>query len=229
MSPCRARLSPCSPPVLIAALSAAILLVGCMSRARVEYIVHSRDAPGVDERITALTPAHWDYMDGFADRLVARGPTLSADGEQHTGSVHIVALADADAARSFVADEPYNRAGLYAEHAIVRFVNLLGRTMWERPPAPDVPQSTFVIARWPAIPAGEATIRAARDAVRARPDTWIFLGLLVTEDGGRCVGVAAAADASAHDAEVALRGVLRALQQERALAEIHRWQRGGRR
>ena len=101
--------------------------------------------------------------------------------------------------------------------------------MWGRPPAPDLQQSTFLVARWPAIAAGDATIRAARDAVRAQPDNWIFLGLLVTEDGSRCVGVAAAADTPAHDAEVALRGVLRALQQERAPAEIHRWQRGGRR
>jgi uncharacterized protein YciI len=80
-------------------LPAASTLAGCAGSvpgggregAFVDYFVYSRDAPGVDDKMTALTPAHWDYMDRFPDRLVARGPTLSADGEAHTGSLHIVA------------------------------------------------------------------------------------------------------------------------------------------
>jgi hypothetical protein len=31
----------------------------------------------------------------------------------------------------FVAEEPYHRAGLFEEHVVWRFTNLLGRTMWE--------------------------------------------------------------------------------------------------
>ena len=44
----------------------------------------------------------------------------------------------ADSARRFVADEPYNRAGLYERHSIWLFENLLGQTMWEFP-ASDEP------------------------------------------------------------------------------------------
>jgi hypothetical protein len=33
--------------------------------------------------------------------------------------------------RDFVAREPKQRAGGYAEHSVWRFENLLGRTMWE--------------------------------------------------------------------------------------------------
>ena len=70
-------------------------------------------------------------MDRFAEGMVARGPTLAADRATWTGSLHIVDLPSADAAQKFVEREPYNRAGLFEEHLIRRFDNLLGRTMWE--------------------------------------------------------------------------------------------------
>jgi uncharacterized protein YciI len=191
--------------------------------------VYSRDAPGVEARMTALTPAHWDYMDRFADRLVARGPTLSADGEAHTGSVHIVAVEDAAAARRFAAEEPYQGAGLFAETTISRFENLLGRSMWDRPRPTELRESTFVLACWPATPVDDALLRTARDAIAARPDRWVFLGLLVTDDGAGSIGLVAAADADAAAAERALRELLAALRQDQATVEVHRWERGGRR
>ena len=60
-------------------------------------------------------------MDGFADGMIARGPTLAADRATWTGSVHIVDLPSAEAAREFVEHEPYNRAGLFEQHVIRRF------------------------------------------------------------------------------------------------------------
>ena len=88
-------------------------------------------------------------MDAFADGMIARGPTLAADRETWTGSVHIVDLPSADAAREFVEREPYNRAGLFEQHVIRRFKNLLGRTMWEFPEASAEPRF-MVIAHVPA-------------------------------------------------------------------------------
>lgn len=232
----RARMSPVWRVQLLL-LPAASTVAGCAGSvpgggregAFVDYFVYSRDAPGVDDKMTALTPAHWDYMDRFADRLVARGPTLSAGGEAHTGSLHIVAVRDAGAARRFADEEPYQRAGLFAETTIKRYVNLLGRSMRDRPPAPDMRPSTFLLARWSAIPVDDRLVCIARDAIAARPDHWVFLGLLVTDDGTGCTGVAAAADADSAASERALRDVLEALRQEQAPTEVHRWQRGGRR
>ncbi len=203
---------------------------GVQGRRRVlaDYLVYGRDAPEVDERLDALAEAHWSYIDRFADRLVARGPTLSVDGEAHTGSMHIVSAEDARAARRFAEEEPYHSAGVYAETKISRYINVLGRSMWDRPPAPDLEQSTFLIAGWPAIPADERTVRAARDVAFAGSDTWVFLGLLVSDDASRCVGIAAGADLSARPAELALRRVMESLRQSGASVETHRWQRGGR-
>jgi uncharacterized protein len=84
-------------------------------------------------------------MNGFAEAMIARGPTLAADRATWTGSVHIVDLPSADAAREFVEREPYSRAGLFEQHVIRRFENLLGRTMWQSPGGSDDPRF-FVIA-----------------------------------------------------------------------------------
>ena len=85
-------------------------------------------------------------MDRFAAGMTARGPTLAADGETWTGSLHIVDLPDDAAARAFVEHEPYNRAGLFEDHFIRRFDNLAGRDMWQFPRGPEEPRF-LVIAR----------------------------------------------------------------------------------
>jgi YCII-related domain-containing protein len=97
-------------------------------------------------------------MDRFADGMIARGPTFAADRATWTGSLHIVDLPSAEAAHRFVEREPYNRAGLFEQHLIRRFNNLLGRTMWESPGGSDDPRF-LVIADAPAEP-GDPALRA---------------------------------------------------------------------
>lgn len=80
---------------------------------------------------TELAERHWSYMDRYAPQLIARGPTL--DGDTATGSVHVIDLPDAAAARAFVFDEPNYQAGVYRDVLLRRWRNLLGRTMWEFP------------------------------------------------------------------------------------------------
>jgi uncharacterized protein YciI len=118
-----------------------------------EFLIYSRAAPNAAdiEDEDALNEAHWSYMDRFADGMVARGPTLGPDRETWTGSIHIVNLPSVEAAHEFVEHEPYNRAGLFEEHLIRRFHNLLGRTMWEFPGTSDEPRF-MVIAEADATP-----------------------------------------------------------------------------
>lgn len=193
-----------------------------------DFVVHGRDAKGVEDRLTRLANAHWDYMDRFARQLVARGPTLSADGEEHTGSVHVVSLANAAEARRFADEEPYARAGVYAEVSVTRFENLLGRTMWQRPPAKEPPFTTFLIARTSSVALAPSDVQALRASIRSRPDAWVFLGLLLSDDGTQCGGAIAAADVEPEAAQRALREVLAPLGLERAQIETSRWSRGGR-
>lgn len=72
-------------------------------------------------------------MDSFVKSMIARGPTLDTRRETATGSLHVLGLSGVEAAREFVALEPNNLAGVYAEHLVWRFENLLGRSMWEFP------------------------------------------------------------------------------------------------
>jgi uncharacterized protein YciI len=199
----------------------------CLGCAALDFFVYSRDAPGAralrdDEE---LLEAHWSYMDQFARSMIARGPTLGADHVTATGSLHILGLPSIDAAREFLAQEPNNRAGVYAEHTVWRFENLLGRTMWEFSGTTDEPRF-LIIARSDSGPMTrklDPTERLSAD-LRQR---LILYGALGTLDRNQPVGVALAAQAHDKDA-------LHALLREGGLdlypkIEIHNWEFGGRR
>ncbi|ADB29404.1 YCII-related protein [Kribbella flavida DSM 17836] len=98
-----------------------------------EYFVYGRDRAGGYEIKVRLAEPHWTFMDGYADRLIARGPTLTEDSEEAetTGSLHIVELADVDAARAFAYDEPYYRAGAFESVLLYGFRRHQDRTMWD--------------------------------------------------------------------------------------------------
>lgn len=173
--------------------------------AGINFLIFSRAAAAAaDVDDDALNEAHWAYMDGLAAGMVARGPTLGADRETWTGSIHIVELPDVVAARAFVADEPYQRAGLFDHHLIRRFENRLGRTMWEFPGAPD--ESRFFVL-------ADAPVQLPRERL-------IVWGDLFTTDDGRPAGIALALQAPARAEVEALVG---------DDAEIFDWEFGGRR
>jgi uncharacterized protein YciI len=186
-----------------------------------EFLVYSRAAPGADEPDPGLTEAHWAYMDQFADGMIARGPTLAPDRETWTGSVHILALPGADAAREFVEREPYNRSGLFETHLIRRFNRLLDRTMWDFPSRSDDPRF-IVIAQAPAD-AGDHT--ATLDPTAVTPEQVIVHGELLTADHGRPAGIVVALQAPTRPSTDALFTTDR----PRLGVEIHDWEFGGRR
>ena len=95
-----------------------------------EFFCYHRDRPGSATLRDELLEQHWSYMDNYAEVMIARGPTLTADGDA-TGSVHIVDLPDPAAARAFAFDEPNYQAGVYRDVLLRRWRNMLGRTMWD--------------------------------------------------------------------------------------------------
>jgi uncharacterized protein len=121
------------------------------------FLVYSRVGPDAAalEHGPALDEEHWSYMDQFADGMIARGPTLAADRETWTGSLHVLDLPSVEAARQFVEYEPYNRAGLFDQHLIRRFNNRLGRTMWEFRGGADDPRFLVIAHGAEAPPAVE--------------------------------------------------------------------------
>src|SRR5215475_6128185 len=97
----------------------------------VEFFCYHRDLPGSAALRDELLEEHWSYMDRYQAEMIARGPTLTGDGETPTGSVHIVDLPDPAAARAFAFDEPNYQAGVYRDVLLRRWRNTLGRTMWD--------------------------------------------------------------------------------------------------
>ena len=187
--------------------------------------MYSRDAADTanlrDDQ--ALLEEHWSYMDRFAESMIARGPTLDADRETVTGSLHVLALPSVDAAREFVALEPNNRAGVYREHVVWRFENLLGRSMWEFSGQPAEPRFLIIGRSQLARPVPAETLPAE---LLAR---LILYGALTTLAGCEPAGVALALQAPDREAVVALMEDERTELGAFSEVEIHNWEFGGRR
>ena len=175
-----------------------------------------------------LTEEHWSYMDRFADRMTARGPTLAGDRETWTGSLHIVDLPGDDAAREFVEREPFNRAGLFEGHVIRRFENLLGRTMWEFPG--DSVDPRFLVLAHLHAEEGDRAWAVSRAGFTALPrECLIVHGELSTLDESAPAGVVLALQAPTLGAVEAILGKGPASLGEGVDVEIHDWEFGGRR
>ena len=160
-------------------------------------------------------------MDRFAESMIARGPTLDTDRETATGSLHVLALPGVDAAHEFVSLEPNNRAGVYDEHMVWRFENLLGRTMWEFSTQPAEPRFLIIGRSQVVRPVSTETIPAAF------LERLVLYGALTTLDGADPIGVALILQAPDRQA-------VHALLERMGLGafsdlEIHNWEFGGRR
>ncbi|MGH6657111.1 MAG: YciI family protein, partial [Actinocrinis sp.] len=46
-----------------------------------EFFCYHRDRPGSRVLREEMLEEHWSYMDRFAQRMIARGPTLADDGD----------------------------------------------------------------------------------------------------------------------------------------------------
>ncbi|MFF8846288.1 YciI family protein [Streptomyces sp. NPDC015127] len=180
-----------------------------------EFFCYHRDRPGSLPLRDELLEDHWSYMDRYGKEMIARGPTLTSDGEMPTGSVHMVDLPDPAAARAFAFDEPGYQAGVYRDVLLRRWHNMLGRTMWDFPGGRTGGSRYLVI--------GLGTGQGADLAVPPDRDELIAYGPLLSDDGTAWLGTAALVRAPGPDAA---RAVLTS--GPYADIEVHNWQFGGR-
>ncbi|MQY34503.1 hypothetical protein SRB17_24720 [Streptomyces sp. RB17] len=183
--------------------------------AGMEFFCYHRDRRGSLALRMELLEAHWSYMDRFDKEMIARGPTLTGDGEVPTGSVHIVDLPDPAAARAFAFGEPGYQAGVYRDVLLRRWRNMLGRTMW------DFPGGRTGGSRYLVLGLGRG--QAADLAVPPVLDELIAYGPLLSDDGNTWLGTAALVRAPDPDSARAVLTVDRY-----AEIEVHNWQFGGR-
>ena len=182
-----------------------------------EFFCYHRDRTGSMVLRDELLEAHWSYMDGYAKQMIARGPTLAADGDTPTGSVHILDLPDSAAARAFAFDEPNYQAGVYRDVLLRRWRNTLGRTMW------DFPGGRSGGNRYLVLGFGTGQGQPADLTAPSDEDGLIAYGPLLSDDGATWLGTAVLLRAADPDAA---RAVLTA--NAYADIEVHAWQFGGR-
>jgi uncharacterized protein YciI len=180
-----------------------------------EFFFYHRDRPGSLALRDELREEHWSYMDRYAAEMIARGPTLSADRDTPTGSVHIVDLPNPAAARAFAFDEPGYQAGVYQDVLVRRWRNTLGRTMWEFPGGRTGGNRYLVL--------GLSSGQAEDATVPSDQDELIAYGPLLSDDGATWLGTAALVRAPDPDTA---RAVL--TPGRYAHIEVHTWQFGGR-
>ncbi|MEV0803936.1 YciI family protein [Kribbella sp. NPDC050281] len=172
-----------------------------------EYFVYGRDRLGGYDVKVNLNEEHWAFMDRYAEELVARGPTLTADGEETTGSLHIVDLPDDEAVHTFAYDEPYYRAGAFDSIVIHRFRKHVGSTMWDFANAVEGYNRYLVITDDEPRPLTSPHL--------------IMYGDLLSLDAGKHLGRAALVEAPQPEAAAVL--------VEAPDAEVLPWEFGGRR
>ena len=197
-----------------------------------EYFVYGRDNPEAERLLEELAEAHWSYMDGYADALIARGPTLTPDRSSHTGSMHIIDAKDPGAARAFAFNEPYQRAGVYREVLVRRWRNELHRTMWDfRSESPDDPRFLIIgLGRGNGRPAGSLHEDHRRYLAEQGYEEHVILrGPLVSDDGVAWLGTATLVEFPDRAAtEAMVRGDPYASAGSYESLEVHDWQFGGR-
>ncbi len=176
------------------------------------HFVWGVDVPGTGPLREKLLEEHWSYMDRFVEELTARGPTLSDDRTEATGSIHIVELPDVAAARAFAFDEPNFRAGVYDPVLLLRYDDTLGGTMWQH--ASGSGDGFLVI--------GHATPGTRPLPAGPRARGVLARGELYSHDDGGWAGTAVLVEAAQVRAEDVLPGGYDEV-------EIHPWCMGGRR
>ena len=78
------------------------------------FAIIAIDAPGEAPLRAEVRPRHLHHLRGIGERLISAGPLLE-EGGTPVGSLVIATFDDLAAARAFAVEDPYARAGLFAD------------------------------------------------------------------------------------------------------------------
>ncbi len=90
-----------------------------------QYILIAHDKPDSLALRMATRPAHLDYWNAIADKIVYGGPLLGADGNPF-GSVLVVEAESEDAAWAIFEADPYVGAALFEMVTVSAFRTVFG-------------------------------------------------------------------------------------------------------
>lgn len=87
------------------------------------FSFYNLDNAGTAERRNELLSAHRAYLARFAANMAFAGPLFADDHETVVGSLLVLDFPSLEAARDFIEDEPYTKAGIYMSVQIREFHN----------------------------------------------------------------------------------------------------------
>lgn len=82
------------------------------------------DRPQASKVRAEVRPAHKAYLGQKAEQIAFAGPLTADDGIEMIGSILAIDFPDRMSASTWMEQEPFNRAGLYASIQIYPFSNL---------------------------------------------------------------------------------------------------------
>ncbi len=88
------------------------------------FVFQLIDRPDAQALRASVRPEHKAYLGAVGDRIAFAGPLVADDGATMVGSLLAIDFPDREAARQWLAQEPFTRAGLYASTSIHAFLNL---------------------------------------------------------------------------------------------------------
>lgn len=90
------------------------------------YLVTCLDHENSEALRLENRPAHLEYVRSRPDAVSVAGPITSEDGKTMIGSVLLLTVDSRAEVQDFIDNDPYNKAGLFAETRIHRFNHVLG-------------------------------------------------------------------------------------------------------
>ena len=85
------------------------------------YIIQTRDKADYAHVRAEWRAEHLDYLDKNTNKLLAAGALVDDDGSGGHGGVIIVDTDDREEAESFIANDPFSRAGLFESVSVTRW------------------------------------------------------------------------------------------------------------
>jgi uncharacterized protein len=85
------------------------------------YAIQTLDKPGSADLRAAARPAHLDYLTANKHLLLAGGAITDDDGGRALGGILIVDTDERAVAERFIADDPFNKAGLFQQVTVTRW------------------------------------------------------------------------------------------------------------
>ena len=84
------------------------------------YLIHATDAPNMADKVAATLESHQHSLHDAGKALVLAGGMRTEEGKGRLGSVYLLNGPNRAAAEAWLANEPFNKAGVFSSVIITK-------------------------------------------------------------------------------------------------------------